>query len=263
MAAIVGIDASILFVSTSTLAAVTTGYLVEVTTTADGAAMQNYVTGDAITLATTGGGTGGIIKVTASGGDVTATTISTDGAGYAVGDVLTQDSTDGSGSGWTGVVAKIDSSLTVPTWNSGSQTWTLGVNNAINADVTGAAAYSWTEFTERNEISISISVDVAEHKVFVTNIEHAWVEKARLYMDWSGSMTGYYDDATDEIFDTMKEGMNIWLYIVPTKLTPAKYWAGKVILTSVDHTIANEDFASLDVDFEGNGPLYRSDIPVA
>lgn len=148
----------------------------------------------------------------------------------------------------------------LPRWNATTQVW----------DLTYPTNYDWTLISERNEISINIAVDVAEHKVFVTNIDNAWVEKARLYMDWSGSLSGYYDDASDDVFTTMKAGLDIWLIFLDSKASdvtgtppqpPSKYWLGKALLTSVDHTIANEDFATLDVDFEGNGVLYRSAKP--
>lgn len=144
----------------------------------------------------------------------------------------------------------------LPTWNPTTQLWDLTATN-----------YDWTQITERNEISLNISVDVAEHKVFVTNINNAWVEKARLYMDWSGSISGYYDDADNNIFTTMKAGLNIYLLVVDSKAhivsegAPTKYWFGKALLTSVDHGIPNEDFSTLDVDFEGNGILYRNATP--
>lgn len=139
----------------------------------------------------------------------------------------------------------------LPVWDSGAETWTLTQSG-------GSTDFDWVKISERNEFSLSISVDTAEHKVFVTNISNAWVEKARLYMDWSGSLSGYYDDGTDEIFETMKSGKEIYIVFYDTKENTAKYWFGKALLTTVDHTTANEDFATLDVDFEGTGQLYRS-----
>jgi len=65
---------------------------------------------------------------------------------------------------------------------------------------------AWTPFTERNEFSINVSVDVAEHKPFVASIDVAWVVKARTWMSWSGSLSGYYDVDSDLIFDTVVAG---------------------------------------------------------
>lgn len=140
--------------------------------------------------------------------------------------------------------------IVLPTWNSGTETWNLS-----------PGAFSWTRVPERNEFSINISVDVAEHKVFVTSLAEAWVEKARLYMDWSGSLSGYYDDADDTIFTTMKAGEEAWFVFFDSKRDTATFWLGKVLLTSVDHSTPNEDFATLDVDFEGTSKLYRSELP--
>jgi len=116
---------------------------------------------------------------------------------------------------------------------------------------------SWTPFTERNEFSINIAVDVAEHRAFVSSISAAWVQKARTWMSWSGSLAGYYDDADDSIFDTMVAGAIILLRFYDTRAVLTKYWEGQALLTSVDHGTTTDDFSTLSVDFEGNGSLSR------
>lgn len=150
----------------------------------------------------------------------------------------------------------------LPTFNDATEVWTLDGS-------TLGLTYDWAIFPERNEFAISISVDIAEHKVFRGSPSGAWVEKARLYMDWSGSMSGYLDNTDDTIFEEMKAGVSLWVLFVDSKSEdiptgdnePDNYWLGKVILGSIDRTTGNEDFASLDVDFEGSGELYRSEIP--
>ena len=150
--------------------------------------------------------------------------------------------------------------LCLPLWSTNDTEWTLSVNDS---------EYSWALFPERNEFSISISVDIAEHKVFVEEWADAWVGKARLFMDWSGSMSGYLDTSTDTIFDSMKAGDDLWVLFINSKTndaptddaSPAQYWLGKVILGSIDMTTPTEDYVTLDVDFSGNGKLYRSELP--
>ena len=148
----------------------------------------------------------------------------------------------------------------LPKWSGTTTEW----------DLSYPANYGWTQFPERNEFSISISVDIAEHKVFVEEWADAWVDKARLYMDWSGSMSGYLDTSSDTIFETMKEGDDIWVVFSNSKLSDsptgasteiAQYWLGKVVLGSIDMSTPNEDYVTLDVDFAGNGILYRSEKP--
>jgi len=147
----------------------------------------------------------------------------------------------------------------LPKWSLATHTW----------DLVYPANYNWTLFPERNEFSISISVDIAEHKVFVEDPSDAWVGKARLYMDWSGSMSGYLDTANDTIFTNMKEGESVWALFVNSKTNdapsegaiPAQYWLGKIILGSIDMSTPNEDFVTMDVDFAGDGELYRSSKP--
>lgn len=134
----------------------------------------------------------------------------------------------------------------LPSWNGTA--WTLG---------------AWSVLPERNELSLSISVDVAEHKPFVANLASAWVDKARTWMNWSGSFSGFYDDADDSIFTAMKAGVAKQVVIFDTRVSAVSgsqtdYWYGKILLTSVDHTTGSEDFSTLDVDFEGMGELLRS-----
>lgn len=134
---------------------------------------------------------------------------------------------------------------------------------------TDAPTYAtWAALPERNEFSISVKVDTAEHKVFVANLASAWSDKKRTWMSWSGSIQGYYDDASDVIFDTVKAGATVKLRFydsryeavldgsnLPTAI--GKYWEGLAILTSVEHGTGTDDFSTLSVDFEGVGALSR------
>jgi hypothetical protein len=119
----------------------------------------------------------------------------------------------------------------------------------------------WAELPERNEFSISIRVDVAEHKPFVASLADAWVGKARTWMNWNGSLRGYYDDASDTIFDTMVDGEAVYMRFYDTRANEDLYWEGQVLLTSVEHSTGSEDFSTLSVDFEGLGALARVVVP--
>lgn len=131
----------------------------------------------------------------------------------------------------------------------------VGIDALIQISTDAGA--TWTELSERNEFSISISVDSAEHKVFVPTLADAWVEKARTWMSWSGSLQGYYDTANDTIFNTVIAGANIDIRLYDTRSDMTKYWYGKVLLTNVEKTTGTEEFVTLSVDFEGQGRLYR------
>jgi hypothetical protein len=131
----------------------------------------------------------------------------------------------------------------------------VGIDAKVEISTNGGA--TWTEISERNEFSISINVDAAEHKVFVTNLANAWVTKSRTWMSWSGSLSGYYDDANDTIFNSVVAGQTVKLRFYDSRNTPTKYWIGDAILTSVEHSANTDDFATLSVDFEGQGPLTR------
>lgn len=254
MAAIVGIDAEVLFVKKSLVDAGTTG---GVATTSLGSGGTGYVTDETFTISTGDPLATGIV-LTHSTGVVLTYSITYSGGDYAVAaGVATVASISG-----TGLTIDIDSidQLVLPIYDIATEVWTLPVNSAD---------YSWVVFPERNEFAISISVDIAEHKVFRGSPSGAWVDKKRLYMDWSGSMSGYLDNEDDAIFTNMKAGFDLWALFVDSKTdaiatgdnAPTSYWLGLIILGSIDRTTGNEDFASLDVDFEGSGELYRSELP--
>lgn len=143
----------------------------------------------------------------------------------------------------------------------------VGVDAYIVYSTDGGA--TWAPFTERNEFSISIKVDVAEHKVFVANLASAWASKRRTWMSWSGSMQGYYDDANNTIFDRVVAGDLLRLRFYDTRYDAvidgdnlptgvAKYWQGDAIMTSVEHTTNPDDYSTLNVDFEGSGALTKA-----
>lgn len=126
---------------------------------------------------------------------------------------------------------------------------------------------NWTELPERNEFSINIKVDVASKKTFVNSLSNAWVQKRRTWMDWNGSLQGYYDDADDSIYDGVVKGDVVYMRFYDTRYenltlqdvldNVTKYWQGQAILTNVDHGTGSEDFSTLNLDFEGSGKLDR------
>lgn len=258
MAAIVGIDADILFVAESDVNAATQGGVATVSVNAGG---TGYSVSDVLTI--TGGDTACTLNVdSVSTSAVTGVSILTNGSGYTV---ATGKATTVLPTGGTGCTLDIDTinPLVLPLWSTNDTEWSLVVNSGDGDE------YSWAIFPERNEFSISISVDIAEHKVFVEEWADAWVDKARLFMDWSGSMSGYLDTSTDAIFTNMKAGDDLWVLFINSKTNdaptddaePSQYWLGKVILGSIDMTTPTEDYVTLDVDFSGSGKLYRSELP--
>lgn len=113
---------------------------------------------------------------------------------------------------------------------------------------------TWTTLPERNEFTITINVDAAEHKAFVQSLADAWSTKQRTWMSWSGSLNGYYDDNDNTIFQTMVAGQPVKIRLYPSRNTN-KAWEGMVVLTSVEHGVTTDDFATLSVNFEGIGAL--------
>ena len=131
----------------------------------------------------------------------------------------------------------------------------VGIDARIDISADGVSG--WTAIPERNNFSISINVDTAEHKIFVATLADAWIEKARTWMAWSGSLDGYYDDADDSIFDAVVAGVVIYLRFYDSVDALTKYWQGAAIMTSVEHATGTDDYATLSVDFEGHGALAR------
>lgn len=130
----------------------------------------------------------------------------------------------------------------------------VGIDARVDISSNGT---DWTAVAERNEFSISIRVDTAEHKIFVASLADAWSNKARTWMSWSGSLNGYYDDADDTIFDTVVAGEEVYLRFYDSRNASGKYWQGVAILTSVEHSTGTDDYATLSVEFEGQGALER------
>jgi predicted secreted protein len=131
----------------------------------------------------------------------------------------------------------------------------VGVDARVDWSTNGT---TWTALAERNEFTISVRVDVAEHKVFVASLADAWRNTARTWMAWSGSLSGYYDDADDTIFEKIVAGEVIYLRFYDTRSDTNKYWEGQVILTNMEHSTGTDDYSTLSVDFEGQGALDRT-----
>ena len=70
---------------------------------------------------------------------------------------------------------------------------------------------TWNPLPERNEFSLSVKADVAEHKVFVTSIANAWSNKLATWKSWSGSINGYYSDAENIAYQGLLAGKEILL----------------------------------------------------
>lgn len=132
----------------------------------------------------------------------------------------------------------------------------VGIDALIEISTNGGS--TWTPLGERNEFSISISVETAEHRVFVATLADAWSDKARTWMSWSGSLSGYYDTADDTIFNTVIAGSVIKIRFYDTRSDLTRYWSGDALLTSIEKTTGTDDFVSLSVDMEGNGALVRT-----
>ena len=133
----------------------------------------------------------------------------------------------------------------------------VGIDARIDMATDSPTYTTWNALPERNEFSINIAVDTAEYKPFVASLSAAWITKARTWMSWSASISGYFDDSDDAIFDQVVAGTTVKLRFYVTRAT-TDVWEGLAVLTSVDHSVSTDDYATLDVDVEGQGALERT-----
>lgn len=110
-------------------------------------------------------------------------------------------------------------------------------------------------FTERNDASVSIDVDIAEARPFVANMAAAYAAKTATWKSWTASLSGYYDDTNNAVQNAIRDGTTAQLVIYPSRADLTAYWYGNALVSSVEHGITSEDYSELNAEFEGSGAL--------
>lgn len=92
------------------------------------------------------------------------------------------------------------------------------------------------------------SLDQSTDKVDVTAFQDANKVYASGTPDAQGSFSGFYDDATAQIFTAAVDGVARKLYLYPDTTTPAKYWYGTAFFDA-QIQVSNSDAAKISGTF--------------
>lgn len=110
---------------------------------------------------------------------------------------------------------------------------------------------------ERNEWSLSISRELQEARVFqAVNANGYWVDQSSGFKSWSGSINGYYDDASAAITGATTGNARAWIHLYENRATLTAYWYGAAWIEA-EETVSPDGFAELNVSFTGDGQLLR------
>lgn len=114
------------------------------------------------------------------------------------------------------------------------------------------------EFPQRNSWSLSVSRELREARVFQSGSASAsWVDNSGSFKSWSGSLGGYYDDASDlAVTHTVNSVSRTTIHLYENRNTLSRYWYGWAWFEFSQDTPA-DDFVEVSVDFTGDGPLMR------
>jgi hypothetical protein len=128
----------------------------------------------------------------------------------------------------------------------------LGINALVYID--------GVEVPQRNEWSLSISREMHEGRVFqAAGAGASWVDQTAGFRSWSGSLNGYYDDSDEALTDAVvgaDSTTRLRLHLYEDRSTLANYWYG-LAWFELSETVGVDGFAEINVDFTGDGPLYR------
>jgi len=116
------------------------------------------------------------------------------------------------------------------------------------------------EVPQRNEWSLNVSRELIEARVFQgSSASESWVDQAAGFKSWSGSMNGFYDDASEDIVDFTvgtDSGSRARLHLYEDRGTLTNYWYG-LAWFEMSQTTNTDGFVELNVDFTGDGVLRR------
>lgn len=107
----------------------------------------------------------------------------------------------------------------------------------------------------RNDVSISQDVAIAEAKPFVASVSVAYATKTPTWKNWKMSVKGYYDDTDSTVQNAIKNGTVGQIVVYPTRTDVTAYWYGQAFVTNAPQNINSNEYSTLDSDFEGSGVL--------
>lgn len=117
-----------------------------------------------------------------------------------------------------------------------------------------------TEVPQRNEWSLNVSRELQEARVFqAAGAAASWVDQTAGFRSWSGSLNGYYDDASSVVTDNTvgaNSGSRRSIHLYENRATLTNYWYG-VAWFEMSQTTGVDGFVELNIDFTGDGALFR------
>lgn len=113
------------------------------------------------------------------------------------------------------------------------------------------------QLSSANSWSITVNRELKEARVFQGTAANAsWVEQTGAFKSWSGSVNGYYDNASETQTDLVLGAGRALLVLYEDRNTLANYWYGYAWFEMSQDTPV-DDFVELNVDFTGDGQLTR------
>ena len=115
-----------------------------------------------------------------------------------------------------------------------------------------------TEVAERNSWSIDITRELREAKVFQdADAGASWVENDSGFKSWSGSIDGYYDNATETIVGvTAGSTLATIVLLYEDRNLLTSYWYG-VAFFDMSESVSTDGYAELNSSMTGTGALLR------
>lgn len=113
-----------------------------------------------------------------------------------------------------------------------------------------------TEVPQRNQWSLQTSRELQEARVFQAVGSGNWVENDTGFQSWSGSLNGYYDNASDVLTDAALGDASKQIVLYEDRATLTRYWYGTAWV-EMDQTTGVDAYTELNVSFTGTGALTR------
>jgi len=96
------------------------------------------------------------------------------------------------------------------------------------------------------------TLDMPTDKVEVTNFDSANKEYVQGFPDATGTLSGFWDDTSDALYDASRSSDGVKLYLYPASTAATKYWYGPAWVDfSINAGVAAA--VALSANFSANG----------
>lgn len=116
----------------------------------------------------------------------------------------------------------------------------------------GLVYWGGSALAAANAWSLSFDLDTAEVPMF----GDAWMTHVSGIKTWTGSVTAWYDNTEDTLWDSASSGVYKELVVYPDRNTTANYWYGNAFGSfSID--VSTGDAVSISSDLTGTSTLTK------